>query len=295
MRLLSYSLLISGIFLALSLVGCTSNKALNLMPTPVIYQDAQIDPFAHLTPEQRTPQTHVFYATNRAPNSPGPEAGYGNKFGSTVHFGRATIHIGPPEIDWDDVYESSLSSSEISPIPIALEEIHEIAAMPMQEIAADDILAPELQTFVDAINVDLALAVDKEIMVYVHGTKVDFANAVILTAEIDHFAGRDFVGLAFAWPSHQNILLYLSGTDVRRALNSSRDLQGLLMLLAKHTDAKHINVLSYSAGGRVASKALSEMRQAFSSLGPEELKEKFRLGAGLPPSLSPSTIQHVRI
>ena len=47
-------------------------------------------------------------------------------------------------------------------------------------------------------------------MVYVHGTKVDFVNATILTAEIDHFAGRDFVGLAFAWPSHQNILLYLS-------------------------------------------------------------------------------------
>ena len=279
MKFFSYSLLPIGILLVLSLIGCTSNKTLNLMPTPVIYQDAQIDPFTHLTPEHKTPQTHVFFATNRFPNSPGLEAGYGNKFDSIIHFGNATIRIGPPDIDWDEVYESSLSSSEISSVPLVIEEINEIAALPVQEIAADDVISTELQAFVDAINADLALAVDKEIMVYVHGTKVDFANSIILTAEIDHFAGRDFVGLAFAWPSHQNILLYLSGTDVRRALNSSRDLQGLLMLLAKHTDAKHINILSYSAGGRVASKALFEMRQAFSALSSEELKEKFRLGA----------------
>lgn len=36
---------------------------------------------------------------------------------------------------------------------------------------------------------------DKEIMVYRHGTKVDFRNAAILTSEVEHFAGRDFVSL----------------------------------------------------------------------------------------------------
>jgi esterase/lipase superfamily enzyme len=68
-----------------------------------------------------------------------------------------------------------------------------------------------LQAFIESINTELAQAVDKVIMVYVHGTKVDFANSIILTAEVDHFAGRDFVGVAFAWPSHQNILSYLLG------------------------------------------------------------------------------------
>ena len=63
MRFFSYAILIIGMLLASSLVGCTSNKALNLMPTPVIYQNSQIDPFAHLTPELKSPQTHVFYAT----------------------------------------------------------------------------------------------------------------------------------------------------------------------------------------------------------------------------------------
>ncbi|MCK5487568.1 MAG: alpha/beta hydrolase, partial [Desulfobacterales bacterium] len=126
---------------------------------------------------------------------------------------------------------------------------------------------------------ELAEAVDKEIIVYVHGTKVDFANSTILTAEIDYFAGRDFVGLAFAWPSHQNILFYLSGIDVRRALNSSAALQSLLVLLSEHTTAEHINILAYSAGGKVASKALYEMRQTFSDLDSSELRGKFRLGS----------------
>jgi len=279
MRHLSYSRLLIGTLLASLLFGCTSNKALNLMPTPVIYQNSLIDPFAHLTPEHRTPQTHVFYATNRVPKPPNHESGYGNNLDSIVHLGKATIRMGSPDMEWDDLHESSLSSSEISPIPIELEEINEIAILSVQNITADNSVTPELQAFIDAINAELAVAVDKEIMVYVHGTKVDFANATVLTAEIDHFAGRDFVGLAFAWPSHQNILFYLSGTDVRRALNSTRDLQSLLVLLAENTDAKHINILSYSAGGRVASKALFEMRQDFAALRPEELKEKFRLGA----------------
>jgi esterase/lipase superfamily enzyme len=177
------------------------------------------------------------------------------------------------------LHKSSLYSTEINSLPIELEEINEMALLPAQNISDANIMTQEFQAFVNAINSELALAVDKEIMVYVHGTKVDFANATILTAEIDHFAGRDFIGLAFAWPSHQNILLYLSGTDVRRALNSAKDLQKLLVLLAKYTDAKHINILSYSAGGRVTSKALFEMRQVFSELSSEELKDKFRLGA----------------
>jgi esterase/lipase superfamily enzyme len=93
--------------------------------------------------------------------------------------------------------------------------------MPAQCPLPDTRLTHGQQKFIDAINKELDKAVDKEIMVYVHGTKVDFANATILTAEVGHFAGRDFVGLAFAWPSHQNILYYLTGIDVRRALNSS--------------------------------------------------------------------------
>ena len=129
-----------------------------------------------------------------------------------------------------------------------------------------------------AINLELALSTDKEVMVYVHGTKVDFSNAVALT-EVGHFSGRAFVGVAFAWPSHQNILSYLAGIDVRRALKSSSALQRTIKLLALHTDAERIHLLAYSAGGKIASKALHELGHTYADLDPQQRKEKLRIGS----------------
>jgi len=275
----SYKIVIMAILAAYLLAGCTSNKTLILMPTPVIYQNSSIDPFAHLTSAQKSTKTQVFYATNRAPKFSKNRIGYGNKVDSIIHLGKATIRMGDPNSKWDDLQKYLLSDSQTKPIPLTLEKVEELSEMPTKVIQSKNSLTPELQAFADSINFELAGAVDKEIFVYVHGTKVDFANSTILTAEIDHFAGRDFVGLAFAWPSHQNILSYLSGTDVLRARNSSPALQSLLILLSEHTTAEHINVLSYSAGGKVASRALFEMRQLFPDMDSKALKEKFRIGS----------------
>ena len=204
---------------------------------------------------------------------------YGNALDSSIHLGEATIRMGEPDDSWEEILAVSLAESQLESVPLTLETISETAQLPAGDTPPDSPLTPGQQEFIDAINKELDKAVDKEIMVYVHGTKVDFTNAAILTAEVDHFAGRDFVGLAFAWPSHQNILYYLAGIDVRRALNSSSALTRVLVLLAEHTNAEHINILAYSAGGKVASKALFEMRHAFSELGPDELRDKFRIAS----------------
>ena len=262
-----------------TLPGCTSHKTTTMMPAPVVYHNSVIDPFAHLAEAQKSTTIEVFYATNRVPEAKQDEQKYGNSIDKQIHLGVATIHMGDQGSDWNDLYEYSLSEKQISPMPIQLEKTIEMAEMPTGLATGPGVLSLELQAFVDSINKEISSAIDKEIMVYVHGTKVDFAESAILTAEIDHFTRRDYVGVAFAWPSHQNILAYLTGTDVKRALDSSEALQRLLVLLAEHTDAEHINILSYSAGARVASKALFDLRQSFADLNPEQLKEKFRLGA----------------
>jgi esterase/lipase superfamily enzyme len=270
---------LAGLLSAWLLTGCSTQSNLTLMPTPVIYQKGVIDPFAHLTPEHQTTRMNVFYATNRAPRSSESGVSYGNALDSSIHLGEATIRIGEPDDDWAGILALSLAESQLVTVPLTVESISETAQMPADNIRSDLRLTLGQQKFVGAINKQLEKAVDKEIMIYVHGTKVDFVNAAILTAEVDHFAGRDFVGLAFAWPSHQNILYYLTGIDVRRALKSSSSLTSLLVLLAEHTKAEHINILAYSAGGKVASKALFEMRQAFSEMDSDELRGKFRIAS----------------
>ncbi len=52
----------------------------------------------------------------------------------------------------------------------------------------------------------------------------------------------------------------------------------LIEILAKNTTATSINLISYSAGGKLASKALQEIRLNHPSLQAEELRKKFKLG-----------------
>lgn len=263
------------------LSGCSTHKTTYLMPTPVIYTNSIIDPFAHLNSNQKSTKTHIFYATNRRRSLDEGKVQYGNARESFLHLGQATVRMGRQEEDWENIYTFSRSAEYKEPVPVVLEDVVETSTFQPNVTYSGGELPPRLQTFVDAINTQLDSALDKEIMVYVHGTKVDFANSAILTAEIDHFAGRDFVALSFAWPSHQNIFSYIIGTDVRRALDSTEALRGLLVFLAERTSAKQINILSYSAGGKIATRALFDIRQNYSHLDAIELRKKFRLGSVL--------------
>ncbi|MFG6160502.1 alpha/beta hydrolase [Halomonas sp. 1390] len=257
------------------LTGCNQHATLDLMPTPIIYLDTQLDPFTHLTDAHRSTVAPVFYATNRSPQ-PGRVAPYGNRIDAGLHLGQADVRMGEEAMTWNELHHASLNNG---PVTLSLEGVEELGYQPLDQPLAGAQLSAGQQRFIDAINAQLAMAFDKEIMLYVHGTKVDFFNSVAMTAEIDHFAGRDFVGVAFAWPSHQNILAYLLGIDVSRARASAPALVALIELLAAHTDAEHINLLSYSAGGRVASRALADLQRQHASLSPQALRDRFRLGA----------------
>ncbi len=268
------------LLLALFLVGCTAKPEFVLMETPAIYHEAAVDPFAHLQDAERDTFVTVFYGTNRQPQDlEGNELPYGNKQDEVLRLGKATLLFGDENFNWEDLYCASIAQERSAPVPITLENVDEMGSLhDTFRFGDEQVLSTEQKAFVSEINTQLAAAHDKEIMVYVHGTKVDFLNAVAMTAEVDHFSGRDFIGIAFDWPSHQNILYYLFGMDVSRAKNSSRSLRAFLEFLAMYTDAEHINLLSYSAGGRVASKALYELRSAYPELDKETLRERFRLG-----------------
>lgn len=258
--------------------GCAAPQSYDLMQTPILYVDSSIDPFAHLPDELKNTRSKIFFATTREPARPGAHPPYSNRTSETLRLGTATVKMGDQEVDWQFLRKSSLSAHRGEPILVSLEGVEEMAVATPTNPAAKAVVPP-LADFFTQLNSELAKVADKEIMVYVHGTKVDFTNAAVLTAEVAHFAGRDFVSVAYAWPSHQNIFSYFLGVDVKRARQSSTPLADLLALLAAHSEAEKIHLLSYSAGGRVTSKALAEMRQSYSHLGTEQLREKFRLGS----------------
>lgn len=261
------------ILMALLLSACATPPPLTLMSTPVIYQDAVIDPFAHLTDDERIPDVALFYATNRQPG----DNHYGNRVSNHLHLGQSVVRLGSARDEWPQLRSASLSATRSQELPLSLIRTREESSVPLAK-GGQSPLSPTTQAYVDAINLELAKARDKEVIIYVHGAKVDFANANELTGELVHFAGRDFVGLAFSWPSHQNIFSYLLGIDVQRARQSSLALSQLIELL-RHTAAERINLVAYSAGGRVASLALQHIAQRHPGLNHEQLKARYRLGA----------------
>jgi len=249
------------------------------METPAVYEDAAVDPFAHLDESHHTLDLSVYFATNRERDLTSDDhSTFGNEGDDKLHVGFATVRFGGDGYTWSQLARDSTSAQRPAPVPLSLDAVQQAGTLPLAG-SFDRAARPELAAFGDSINVELDRALDREIVIYVHGTKTDFLNAVVLAAELEHFAGRDFVGLAYAWPAHQDIFSYLGGEDVRRAQDASTGLVRLLEYLAAYTSARRIHLLSYSAGGRVASKALQELQAAYPDLAEVELKRRFRLGA----------------
>jgi esterase/lipase superfamily enzyme len=86
------------------------------------------------------------------------------------------------------------------------------------------------------------------------------------------------VPIAFSWPTRQNIGAYVFGNDRERGERSALALSLLLEVLATYTDVERIHVVCWSAGGRVVSRAVDDLRQRNRELTNEELDEVFRLG-----------------
>jgi len=264
------------------LTGCAEPTFVPLMPAPVIYHNAAVDPYSHLKPEEKTTSVPVFYATNRTPQNQSEEVPYGNGMSDMLHLGKVTVRFGDHLTSWEDLFLASTQAYRPKPLPLSLEETKEITTINTKDLYSENLsITPSLKAFTEKINAHLSKAIDKEIIIYVHGAKGSFLKSVALTAEIDHFSGRDFIGIAFSWPSHQNILSYVMGIDTKRALHSTASLRTLIQLLAEHTHVKHINIICYSAGGKLVSQALYEMHQKNIPLNAEQLKDKFKLGTVL--------------
>lgn len=247
------------------LIGGCGVTPETLMVTPVIYQDGGLDPFNHLADEHRTTTVPVFYATTRQQVFDGETMRYGNRLTESLQLGEAHVQFGD-RMRWDDLHSMSRVDPRSRAILLELHRADELGTAPLKKIISTEgdrkTLADAEHTahrFLAEVENHLRAAKDPEILIFVHGAKVNFYNSCVFAAELDHFTGRDMVTIAFSWPTHQDIFAYLSGEDVTRAYRSADAFACLLELLATQTSARRINILCWSAGGRVVARALQEL------------------------------------
>jgi len=246
------------------------------MPSPLLYTDGGVAPFAHVPPNQRRTVTDILYATNRARNDDWRVIEYSNATTGSVALGSAAVRLGGPGMTWDELEAASLIDPRMKPVDIELAGIVERGGFAITDPLADPTL--ESQEFVDTVNERVAAIGCDDIFIFVHGAKVNFYNACAFTGQMAHFMGRDMVGIAFAWPTHQDIFAYMSGQDVRRAYEAGAALASLVEFLGEHTSVRRIHILCWSAGARVVSSALYDLHHRHSELDLEQRRARYRVG-----------------
>lgn len=247
---------------AVVLSSCSSGpKPQWLMPTPVMYLDGKVDAFADLPASEKRTDVEVFYSTNRRPRGDH----YGNRLDSVLRFGKATIGIGEETDRWETLAEASTTHPRPRPMPLRLAGY--------DEFGTDEDPAV-MRRWAAGVDRAVRRTETRDVVIYVHGAKVDFLHSCAFAAELDHFAGRDFTPIAFDWPTHQEIFSYVDGVDADHARRSATRLAETIRLLADHSSAKRIHIVSWSAGARVHSRALAELGQG----NLRTARKRYRLG-----------------
>jgi esterase/lipase superfamily enzyme len=265
-----------GVALAL-LAGCAGPPVQPLMPTPVLFSELGVGPLDHVPEGDRWNPRRVYYATTRARQPDQQRIQYGNTESDSVSLGMTLIGFGGPQLSWADLNTYSRLAERPESVDLSIAGLVEAGSYSLDEAGRLQDTGGAAAWLLNDLNASIAAARDRDLLIYVHGAKVNFYNASAFAAQLDHFMGRDMTSMAFSWPTRQNIVAYGSGSDVARAYRAAPALTSLLEQLAEKSVARRIHIVCWSAGGRVVNAALDALYQRHAD-EPGDLRERLRLG-----------------
>jgi esterase/lipase superfamily enzyme len=252
------------VVLVLLIGGCAGKGSVNLMPAPTLYNEVGVDPYKTYPAEHRVNTVELFYATTRAGRG-GNDPQYGNDRTDTLRVGAARVLFGSKSTTFDDLAKASRTRTSAGWTKSTVESVSEIGAL------AD---ASAKSTFSSQLEQALARTTTGEVTLYIHGFNVDFYAPVSRTGQIVHYMGRQQVGIAYCWPSSQQPLLYYA--DLQKAAADAQPLADFLTMLAEQPAVKQINLIGYSAGAPLLSKALYLRSRPLK--GDPQAREKSKIG-----------------
>lgn len=251
--------ILAGLVLAGVVLASFHQPPMRLMPTPAAFVKAGSEAFAANPALVRDNRIEIFYATNRLAVGPRDNRLHAVVPGRDLLLGVATIGIGEPDRGWAWLYD--LSTREASPGDgrrpwLPLERVQEIGGIGDEALPLDAAqLTPGTRAWLALVNRALATSPDRDIIIYVHGANSTVERAAGQAAQLRHFTGHNAVVVLFAWPTAENFLRY--SKDMVTAFGAAPQLARLVGLLAAHSDARNIDMLTYSAGATVGSDALA--------------------------------------
>jgi len=244
------------------------------MPPPVAISTGASDPFVGTPEKEKDSNILVGYATNRMPIGAREARFYTRSFDDDLRMGVVTIQIGDGNNSWDEIRELSNNVAHKGQVLLTLANAREVAALG----AGDSLetLSPTMAKMMGDFNQYIERSPSKEITLYVHGANNNFYRSAAHAAQYRHFTGRQSVVLMFSWPSAESIVRY--GTDVNNIQQTVPAFLRYLRLLAKHSSARKINILAYSAGATLVNEALAILGEDSSNPDRQSYRDSLRIG-----------------
>lgn len=250
---------------ALALMSCAQKpKPQWLMPTPRLYQNGGIDPFTHLSAQEKRTELPVFYATNRKRTA----SYYGSGIDPALRYGVAEVGIGSESDDWNSLTKASCSPTRPNPLPLRLLGFNENTGTTS---------TIDSRAWLQQLDKASRKTRTQDVMIYVHGAKVEFFHSCAFAAEFAHFSGREITPVAFDWPTHTEVFSYITRVDIRHGIESADRLAELVRMIASHTEVRRIHLVSWSAGARVLSRAMVKL----GGDSPRTLRSRYRIGTSV--------------
>ncbi len=265
---LPYRVLVVPVFLILS--GC-GQPVYYLMPDPVADHRSS---YEFTQDEDKNGTILIGFATNRliAPADSGKY--YAKEYDDDLRFGNAFIQIGSGDETWEEILDISVEANRGEDIPLTLTGVHRMGRLP--STASLDNPPPDVKRLFTHVNTRLERYPIKEVTVYLHGANTSFYRAAALGAQYHHFSGRFAPFVVYAWPSAESLLQYKK--DVINAEASVPAFVRFIKLLAENTNVEKINILAYSAGAQLATKALAVLGSDDGDADRERYRKSLRLG-----------------
>ena len=252
-----------------------------LMSTPIMYKEGSVKPYATLPADVDAPFVKVFYATDRQPTDTAiiDPLYYGNERSMNLFLGKTTVRFGSADMKWAEIERDSLRHERTRAIPLQIEDVEVVHKLGSPvELLTESLRKQTLSDdpFIEAIKSRLFQSGDKSIFIFVPGFKVNFAYPVLVAAELWHYLGYRGAFIAYSWPSRQRIREYFS--DVETAAFTAQHFRMLLLYLSQIPEVEHIHILSYSAGARIVSQAIHEIRLMVHGKSPKADVAGLKLG-----------------
>jgi esterase/lipase superfamily enzyme len=280
-----------AILLWLSLVplaGCSSKTY--LMPTPNAYTDPGWNPFADVPAPLQSDKVSVLYVTDRAPEQQTEDHWeYGFHRSRSAAFGEAIVQIGDG-LSWDDLVQASRARKRSKKLELkvtATRELDRFAKTPPRLVLTDAQMASHRSPPVDPAQADaerrfteelaarLAQTPRKEVFIFVHGFNNSFEDAVLTTAELWHFLGREGVPLCYTWPAGVGLFKAYEYTLASTQFTVYHFKQAL-RLIASCPQVEKVHIIAHSRGTAVTTDTVRELHLEIRGTG--DTQKTLKLG-----------------